>query len=314
MRESRSVVITGASRGLGLRARPCTCTAWVDGRRPPCDRRRRDSSACASAPVPDPDDSTLVGVPLDLDDSASIAAAAKTIDDSGRRAGRRGAQRRGRRRSAASRRCPIERVGADVLDQLLRPGAAHEGAAAVDAGRGTGRIVVVSSAGRRPWHARRSAPTRRRRARRAVGGVAVRRDRAVRPGRHVLVAGTFKTDIITEAGTSDHRDFNGPYAVFTETIDRRGRRCNASPGRLAAAVRRRTRQATRRPVAVRPALGWADARMLLFGHRLLPSRVFHHVASGWRCAYLLAVRCDPPPSKEATIMADTARSASSHGC
>ncbi|EUA33641.1 short chain dehydrogenase family protein [Mycobacterium xenopi 3993] len=48
----------------------------------------------------------------------------------------------------------------------------------------------------------------------------------------VVVAGTFDTDIITDAGTSDHRDFEGPYAVHHPNIDRRGRlamRILASP-------------------------------------------------------------------------------------
>ena len=39
----------------------------------------------------------------------------------------------------------------------------------------------------------------------------------------VLVAGTYNTDIITDAGTTDERDFDGPYARMHRTIDKRGR-------------------------------------------------------------------------------------------
>ena len=39
----------------------------------------------------------------------------------------------------------------------------------------------------------------------------------------VLIAGTYDTDIITDAGTVDERDFDGPYARMHRTIDKRGR-------------------------------------------------------------------------------------------
>ena len=39
----------------------------------------------------------------------------------------------------------------------------------------------------------------------------------------VLIAGTYDTDIITDAGTTDDRDFDGPYARMHRTIDKRGR-------------------------------------------------------------------------------------------
>ena len=39
----------------------------------------------------------------------------------------------------------------------------------------------------------------------------------------ILVAGTYDTDIITDAGTIDDRDFAGPYARLHTTMNTRGR-------------------------------------------------------------------------------------------
>src|SRR6202000_2076922 len=39
----------------------------------------------------------------------------------------------------------------------------------------------------------------------------------------VLVAGTYDTEIITDAGTTDNRDFAGPYARLHNTMNSRGR-------------------------------------------------------------------------------------------
>ena len=39
----------------------------------------------------------------------------------------------------------------------------------------------------------------------------------------ILVTGTYDTDIITDAGTTDDRDFDGPYARLHQTMNSRGR-------------------------------------------------------------------------------------------
>ena len=39
----------------------------------------------------------------------------------------------------------------------------------------------------------------------------------------VLITGTYDTDIITDAGTTDDRDFSGPYARLHQTMNSRGR-------------------------------------------------------------------------------------------
>ena len=38
----------------------------------------------------------------------------------------------------------------------------------------------------------------------------------------ILVTGTYDTDIITDAGTTDTREFDGPYAPHHSTMDKRG--------------------------------------------------------------------------------------------
>ena len=92
----------------------------------------------------------------------------------------------------------------------------------------------------------------------------------------ILVTGTYDTDIITDAGTTDCRDFDGPYARTTATIDRRGRLAMklARPPEIFAAGLAgawRTRAFGRRPIG-------PDARMLLIANRILPSAGVHHMS------------------------------------
>src|SRR5262245_34753326 len=79
MPEARSVVVTGASRGLGLAsAAHLYSKGWrvVGAMRSPDAGLERLREATGAAP----DDPRLVGVRLDLDDPASIAAAAKEVE------------------------------------------------------------------------------------------------------------------------------------------------------------------------------------------------------------------------------------------
>ena len=65
----------------------------------------------------------------------------------------------------------------------------------------------------------------------------------------ILVTGTYDTDIITDAGTTDSRDFDGPYARHHSTMDRRGRAAmKYAAGRRTASQRGSPRRSTaRRP-------------------------------------------------------------------
>ena len=93
----------------------------------------------------------------------------------------------------------------------------------------------------------------------------------------VLVTGTYDTDIITDAGTTDTRDFDGPYGRHHATMDKRGRlamRYGAkSPDRFATGLAKAldsTKPFARRPVGL-------DARMLLIMSRVLPTAGLHQV-------------------------------------
>jgi NAD(P)-dependent dehydrogenase (short-subunit alcohol dehydrogenase family) len=144
-----------------------------------------------------------------------------------------------------------------------------------DAGRG--RIVVVSSAGgvrgmpaTAPYSAAKGAAERW--AESLAGEIA-----PFGLGVTVLVTGTYDTDIITDAGTTDSREFDGPYRRHHATMDKRGRLAMKygakSPDRFAlglAEALEGTKPFARRPVG-------PDARMLLIMNRLLPTAGLHQV-------------------------------------
>jgi hypothetical protein len=93
----------------------------------------------------------------------------------------------------------------------------------------------------------------------------------------VLVAGTYDTEIITDAGTTDNRDFEGPYARLHNTMNSRGRFAM----KLARPVERFTDGLVKalddhgpfRRRGVGP-----DASVLLAFNRILPSSGMHHMS------------------------------------
>ena len=93
----------------------------------------------------------------------------------------------------------------------------------------------------------------------------------------ILVTGTHDTDIITDAGTTDCRDFAGPYAPHHNTMDKRGRYAMKvaarSPEKFAAGL---AKALDNRAPFDRLPVG-PDARMLLIANRLLPSVGLHHM-------------------------------------
>jgi NAD(P)-dependent dehydrogenase (short-subunit alcohol dehydrogenase family) len=142
---------------------------------------------------------------------------------------------------------------------------------------GQGRIVLVSSAGgvrgmpaTAPYSAVKGALER--------WGEAMASE--VAPfgiGVTVLVTGTYDTEIITDAGTTDTRDFDGPYGPHHSTMDKRGRAmmklAAKPPERFAAGLAKALEDSAayvRRPVG-------PDARMLLIANRLLPDFVLHQL-------------------------------------
>ena len=273
-REPRSVVITGASRGLGLAsAAHLYGLGWrvVGAMRSPdvgLERLRAATGAAAGDP-------RLVGVRLDLDDPASINAAAKAIEESV------GAPDALFHNAGIAAVGCVEDMPCEVLEQLFRTnlfGPVRLTQALLPSMRvaGRGRIVVVSSQG-----AIRGMPAIS--AYSAAKGALERWAEAlaeeVAPfglGVTILVSGTFDTDILTEQ-TPHHGDLHGPYAGHYTGIERTGRsmiRLLANrPERFAPVLARALDE--RAPFA-RHAVG-LDARMLLVGSRLLPGRLLHHV-------------------------------------
>jgi hypothetical protein len=93
----------------------------------------------------------------------------------------------------------------------------------------------------------------------------------------VLVTGTYDTDIITDAGTTDDRNFDGPYARLHDTMNTRGRfaiRFARAPERFPDGL---LKALDDRGPFRRRGVG-LDASMLLASNRILPASGMHHVS------------------------------------
>lgn len=274
MSQARSIVITGASRGLGLAsATRLYQQGWhvVAAMRSPESGLARLRSKTGAAE----DDPRLVAVALDLTDAASVTAAAKAIEEAV------GAPYALVHNAGISAAGTLEETPMDLWEQMFATsvfGPVRLTQALLPGMRaaGRGRIVVISSQGGvrgMPETAAYSA------AKGALERWAESLAGEVAPfglGVTVVVTGTFDTDIITDAGTSDLRDFSGPYAELHSRVDRRGRfamRFAASPERFA---RRLAKVVDDDAPYARHAVG-PDARMLLIANRLLSSKALHRV-------------------------------------
>jgi NAD(P)-dependent dehydrogenase (short-subunit alcohol dehydrogenase family) len=275
MAEARSVVITGASRGLGF----ATATrlyrdGWqvVAAMRAPEEGMTLLREATGAAA----DDDRLVGVQLDLTDHASVTAAAKAI---GEAVGTPFAIVHNAGISAAGM---VEETDMALWQRLfatsvLGPVALTQALLPSMRAAGEGRVVLVSSAAgvrgqpaTAPYSAAKGALER------WGESMAVE----IAPfglGVTVLVAGTYDTEIITDAGTTDDRDFGGPYARLHNTMNTRGRfamRMARPPEKFTDGVVRAladTGSFRRRGVG-------PDASMLLVSSRILPAMGMHHMS------------------------------------
>jgi short-subunit dehydrogenase len=93
----------------------------------------------------------------------------------------------------------------------------------------------------------------------------------------ILVTGTYDTEIITDAGTTDDRNFEGPYARLHNTMNTRGRfaiRFARAPERFADGL---LRALDDRGPFRRRGVG-PDASMLLVFNRMLPAIGMHHMS------------------------------------
>ena len=275
MTEPRSVVITGASRGLGFAsAAHLYRQGWqvVAAMRSPdvgIERLREATGAAA-------DDPRLICVPLDLMDSASIAAAAKMIEAA---VGAPYALVHNAGISAAgmAEETPINLWERMFQTTIFGPVTLTNALLPAMRAAGRGRIVMVSSEGGVRGMPATAAYSAAKGALERWGESLAAEIAPFGLGVTVLVAGTYDTDIITDAGTSDCRDFDGPYARHHATMDRRGRFAMKvaarSPQRFARGLARAlddTAPFVRHPVG-------PDARMLLTANRLLPAAALHQM-------------------------------------
>ena len=280
MAEPRSVVITGASRGLGFAS---AVRLYHEGWRVVAAMRTPDRGMAVlrDATGAGENDDRLIGVQLDLLDPGSISSCAKAIQEALRGSGaapcalvhNAGISAAGMVEEADpglwQNMFGTTVLGPVALTKALLPGMREAGA---------GRIVVVSSAGGvrgQPGIAAYSA------AKGALERWAESMAGEIAPfglGVTVLIAGTYDTEIITDAGTTDERDFDGPYARLHRSIDKRGR---FAVGRLARPPRKFTdgllRALDDRAPFRRRGVG-IDASMLLAANRFLPAAGMHQVS------------------------------------
>ena len=274
MAEDRSVVITGASRGLGLASaahlhrRGWTVVAAVRSPETALDRLRAATGAVAGDP-------RLVPVRLDLDDPTSIAAGAKAIEEAV------GAPDALVHNAGVAAVGCVEEMPPAVLAQVFSTntfGPMRLTQALLPAMRaaGRGRIVVVSSEGGVRGMPAISAYSA---AKGALERWAEALAHEVAPfgiGVTVLVTGTFRTDILEL--TQTYADPEGPYAATHAGLDRIGRwvqRAARPPERFAPVLARALDD--RAPFA-RRTVG-PDARVMVAANRVLPARWFQWLAA-----------------------------------
>lgn len=271
----RSVVITGASRGLGLAsAAHLYRTGWtvVAAMRSVNEgmAHLRDATGAGAA------DSRLLGIHLDLTDPASVGQAALDVE---RAVGAPFGLVHNAGISAAGmvEETPMALWERMFATNLFGPVALTRALLPSMREAGRGRIVLVSSQGgvrgmpaTAPYSAVKGALERWGES--MAGEVA-----PFGIGVSVLITGTYDTEIITDAGTSDCRILDGPYARHHHTMDRRGRAAMRHAARAPeafAAGLDKALQATK-PFD-RRAVG-PDARMLMLASRILPPSALHHM-------------------------------------
>jgi len=277
MAEPRTVVITGASRGLGFAS---AVRLYREGWRVVAAMRTPERGVRmlrhATGDGDDRLDDRLIGVQLDLLDPASIAAAAKAIEEAV------GAPYALVHNAGISAAGMVEETDMALWQKMiatsvLGPVALTQALLPSMRAAGRGRIVLVSSAagvrgmpGTAPYSAAKGALER-------WGESMACEIAPFGLGVTVLVAGTYDTEIITDAGTTDDRDFDGPYARLHNTMNTRGRfaiRFARPPERFTdGLIKALDDRVPFRRRGVGP-----DASMLLALNRILPASGMHHMS------------------------------------
>ena len=274
MAEARSVVITGASRGLGFAsAVRLYARGWhvVAAMRSPEAGLERLRAATGAAPG----DPRLTAVQLDLVDAASVTGAGKAIIEAA------GAPHVVVHNAAYVTVGCVEEVPSHLIEQIFATnviGPIRLTRELLPAMRraGRGRIVIVSSVGGirgMPATSLYSATKG------AIERWAEALAQEIAPfglGVTVLTAGTFRTDVYDENYTQDHADRQGPYAPHHAALDRIGERVIRSakpPEQFAAALEKALQKDA--PFA-KHAVG-SEAHIMLMASRLLPASALHSI-------------------------------------
>lgn len=267
-----TVVITGASRGLGLASaahlykagwRVIAAMRSVDVG---LERLRAETGASA-------DDPRLCGVQLDLEDAGSIASAAQAIREIC------GApdvlvHNAGVAAAGAFEDTPSSAWSLIFATNVFGPIALTKALLPAMRAAGRGRIVIVSSQGAVRGMPAISAYSASKGAIERWGESLAGEVAAFGLGVSVIVTGTFKTDILVQ--TADYRNYTGPYALHYVGIDKTGDivvGAANSPERFARVLAKAI--VARAPYA-RFSAG-IDAFMLLLMSRLLPGWLLHGI-------------------------------------
>lgn len=275
MGEPRSVVITGASRGLGFAS---TVRLYREGWRVVAAMRTPDRAMALlrEATGAREDDDRLIGVQLDLMDLASVAAAAKAVEEAV------GAPYAVVHNAGISAAGMLEETDIQLWQNMLGtsvlgPVALTKALLPSMRAAGEGRIVLVSSAAgvrgqpaTAPYSAAKGALER-------WGESLANEIAPFGIGVTILVAGTYDTEIITDAGTTDDRNFGGPYARLHQTMNSRGRFA-VSFARSPESFTNGLVKALGDTGAFRRRGVGPDASMLLVSNRILPAIGMHHMS------------------------------------